>query len=49
MDERERVSALIDGFFDALDARDRERFSELNAHDGDVVHVGTDRGERWVG
>lgn len=49
MDDRERVSALIDDFFESMDARDRGRFSELNAHDDDVVHVGTDTGERWVG
>lgn len=49
MNERGRVAALIDDFFGAMDARDRERFSELNAHDDDVVHMGTEPGERWVG
>lgn len=49
MADRERVSALIDDFFESMDARDRGRFSELNAQDGDVVHVGTGSGERWVG
>lgn len=44
MDDGERVSALIDDFFDAMDARGRGRFSELNAQDEDIVHVGTDEG-----
>lgn len=43
------VAELVDGFFSAMDAGDLTRVAELNAHDPDVVHVGTDRGERWVG
>lgn len=43
------VGALIDEFFEAMDAQDWERFSSLNAHDDDVAHVGTERGERWAG
>ena len=40
---------LLDSFFAAMDARDLATVAELNAHDPDVVHMGTDRGERWVG
>lgn len=49
MTERTAVESLVDEFFEAMDARDRRRFSALNAHDADVVHVGTDADERWVG
>lgn len=47
--EAARVGGLIDDLFSAMDAQDLDRFRELNARDPDVVHVGTDADERWVG
>lgn len=43
------VADLIDGFFDAMDDRELEEVRRLLARDPDVVHVGTEADERWVG
>ena len=43
------IDGLVDALFEAMDRQDMERFTALNARDTDVVHVGTDRDERWVG
>lgn len=49
MNDETEIAALIDDFFAAMDEQDLDRVAALNAHDPDVVHVGTGPGERWIG
>ena len=47
--ETEAVKSVIDHFFDALDKQDLKMMSYITAHDADMVHIGTDTEEYWVG
>lgn len=49
MNDDAEIAELIDDFFAAMDEQDLEHVAALNAHDPDVVHVGTGPGERWIG
>jgi len=43
------VRRTIEQFFDAMDAQDFSLLRRVIAHDADMVHIGTDRGEVWRG
>lgn len=43
------VRRTIEQFFDAVDAQDVSLLRRVIAHDADMVHIGTDRGEIWRG
>lgn len=47
--EEVNVKAVIEGFFEAMDDQDMDQMERLIAHDTEMVHFGTDAGERWVG
>ena len=49
MQEKKAVESVIHQFFDALNEQDLATMSRITAHDDDMVHIGTDTGEFWVG
>lgn len=47
--EEQEIETLINRFFTALDKQDLETMVEITAHDPQMVHIGTESGEYWVG
>jgi uncharacterized protein (TIGR02246 family) len=43
------VTAVIDQFWQSFETQDISLVSEVMAHDPDMVVIGTDASERWVG
>lgn len=46
---RTKVKEAINTFFEAMDRQDMELLEDALARDEQVVHIGTDAGERWNG
>jgi ketosteroid isomerase-like protein len=47
--EKAAVKTLVDEWMHCFETEDIETFSNLIAHDPDLVNFGTDAAERWVG
>jgi hypothetical protein len=47
--EKEKVKAVIDQYAQVLETEDMELFSNIGAHDADMVSFVTNAAERWVG
>ena len=47
--ETAAVKSVIQQFFKALDEQDLQIMEHITAHDSEMVHIGTDTGEYWVG
>jgi ketosteroid isomerase-like protein len=47
--EKAAVKTVLDQFIQASKIEDMELFSKIMAHDDDMVNLGTDAAERWVG
>ena len=47
--EKAAVKTLVDEWMHCMETEDIETFSNLIAHDPDMVNFGTDAAERWVG
>ena len=47
--EKAAVKTLVDEWMRCFETEDIETFSNLIAHDPDMVNFGTDAAERWVG
>lgn len=47
--EKTAVKEVIDKMAQAMETEDMEMFSNIVAHDSDMVNFGTDAAERWVG
>jgi uncharacterized protein (TIGR02246 family) len=47
--EKTAVKTLIDEWLHCFETEDTETFSNIIAHDPDMVNFGTDAAERWVG
>ena len=47
--EEAAVKATMNQFWQSWEARDVDLLSEVTAHDPDMVVIGTDAAERWVG